>query len=107
MTTTSKCMSFAPNQTGGEYEHQLTVQELPEHKHYEKLMAKGYSGWEKLTIKRHGLIFDYNSVNYSYPDTTINAIEVEAYTNTSPTGGSASHNNIQPYITTFFWKRTI
>ena len=102
----SQSMSFTPNSIGGEYKHQLTIQELPKHQHYENLMAKGFDGWNEITVKLHGLIFDYNSNSYTYPDTKVHATPVEAYTHTSFTGDSASHNNIQPYVITYFWKRT-
>ena len=74
--------------TGGEKTHTLTVDEMPSHTH--------------------------RYVEYSGELTTTNAIEglgiisqknpFEA--DTHSTGGNFAHNNLQPYITCYMWKRT-
>lgn len=82
----STSMSFTAGSTGGEYKHKLTVDEMPKHHHY----ISGYSS-------AFGTNYYYNLVggtnNYGSK-------------NTSDNGGDEPHNNIQPYITVYFWKRT-
>jgi len=75
----------------GEYNHTLTVAEMPSHTHriLSKVTGSSYSGsgWQVL----------YND-NANNP-TNRYASSIE------PAGGSQSHNNIQPYIVTYIWKR--
>ena len=85
----STSMSFTAGSTGGEYKHKLTVSELASHNHsttYEYatgLVATngGGAGWTHFTASTGS-----KSVN--------------------STGGNGSHNNVQPYIVVYFWKRT-
>lgn len=79
-------MSFATNSEGGEYSHKITVDEMPSHNHY----INGYSN-------AFGTKYYYNLVGGS---------NTYGSKNTNDAGGGQSHNNIQPYITVFFWRRT-
>lgn len=83
----STSMTFTANATGGEYKHKLTVDEIPSHSH------KYYSPIvQKVTATSGGET--YGNYNKSY------LIE------SSGTGGNGYHNNVQPYITVYFWERT-
>lgn len=77
-------LEFIINQTGGEYNHLLTVQEMPSHSHsfFASYTEPGGPG---------------NQSNWGY---TYNKTQT-----TANTGGSQVHNNIQPYITCYMWKR--
>jgi hypothetical protein len=70
--------------TGGAETHTLTISEMPAHTHT----------YGKSTT----------SENMSIDD--INGLRGAATTNTSSTGGGAAHNNLQPYIVVYMWKRT-
>lgn len=73
--------------TGGEKEHTLTVDEMPNHRHaYGDYY--GIAGGSKFNVVA------YNNVT-SYPEG-----------GTVATGGDKAHNNLQPYITVYMWKRT-
>lgn len=74
---------FEANTTGGEYNHKLTVAEMPSHSHGQLQFhwAAGSNGGGCYVGKGTGS-------------------DISA-----PTGGSESHNNIQPYIVTYMWKR--
>lgn len=74
--------------TGGTKTHTLTVDEMPSHSH--KL---GYSdnNWK---INNSDLARQKIFINY------------DSNMQTSETGGNQPHNNLQPYITVYFWKRT-
>lgn len=72
-------------ETGGAKTHTLTIAEMPAHDHTANLGNIG-SGADSLTQA---------GKNNNYTTGGIGS-----------TGGGGSHNNLQPYITVFFWKRT-
>lgn len=75
-------MSFTANNTGGEYSHKLTVNELPN------------TIWQSSGAIQTGglkLAFDAGK-NFGI--------------NTLATNFDQPHNNIQPYIVVYFWRRT-
>lgn len=87
-------MSFSANgsnnETGGEYKHQLSVAEMPSHNHsYNKTL------W----VQDDG----YGNINPS-SSTGANKANILS-SNSNKTGGDGKHNNIQPYITVYFWRR--
>ena len=70
--------------TGGEKTHTLTVDEIPKHRH-------------------GGMFMSYYAGNRNQIGTGSNA----RYTATTDwVGGDQAHNNLQPYITCYMWKRT-
>jgi hypothetical protein len=80
----SESKAFSAGSTSGAYNHQLTVAEMPSHNHsYVVHLGTGSSG----PISLHDRI----------PQQT---------KTTGSTGGNGTHNNIQPYITVYMWKRT-
>lgn len=80
-------MSFTANNTGGEYKHKLTVDEIPSHSH------KYYSPIvQRVAVSSNSSV--YGNYNKQY------LIE------SNSAGGNGSHNNLQPYITVYFWRRT-
>lgn len=76
--------------TMGEEAHTLTVAEMPSHSHTKTVIPKDNvwaapnEGW-----------------NYSYTSGTTYQHSTDA------TGGGGSHNNIQPSIVVYMWKRTV
>lgn len=76
--------------TGGEKKHKLTIAEMPAHSHQARVMAD-------------------NDPSPSYSETNYfkaGADSQEGGTYTETTGGGQSHNNLQPYITCYMYKRT-
>lgn len=81
--------TFEINSTGGEYKHKLTVDEMPSHTH--KLQFRGGQGAQP---------------NDPYADDKPMLQGSSTYgKNVDNTGGDGSHNNVQPYVTVYFWKR--
>ena len=86
----STSMSFAANSTGGEYKHKLNVSEMPSHNHF--MTSKWYYGTKG---QNSPVLVDDSSTNTE-----------TATFNTGNSGSNSAHNNIQPYLTVFFWQRT-
>lgn len=74
----------------GEKTHKLTVSEMPSHNH----KPSGYTYFLANTNGRF---------SFASPGTESDGIFKT--TQTANTGGDQAHNNIQPSITVYFWKR--
>ena len=74
----------AVRETGGAKTHQLTISELPAHTHNVSMSTSDVDG-------------DFLSEG--------NNTGISTFTTTS-TGGDQAHNNLQPYIVVYMWKRT-
>lgn len=75
-------------ETGGAKNHTLTISEMPAHRHD----IRGNPGGTGSGGNAIGAALD-NTQTITGTDNTVN------------TGGGASHNNLQPYITGYMWKR--
>lgn len=75
-------------ETGGEKTHTLSVDEMPSHKH---------------TLNNNTLVNrNVAGTGGSQGSTTVLASTITI----ENTGGGSAHNNLQPYIVVYFWKRT-
>lgn len=70
----------------GEYEHKLTVEEMPRHTH------------NGIPIIRTNVDADLGGV-----DATVH----KDHTESTATGGDKPHNNVQPSIVVYFWRRVV
>lgn len=105
---------------GGEKTHKLSVSEMPSHSHSagEKSLKGGVnniSGQDKnWGLTSSGIFSNWGDTNGFYStskETTTNykdGFYIDAtHTHTiGNTGGGNAHNNLQPYVTCFIWKRT-
>lgn len=92
----STSMSFTANNTGCEYKHKLTIDEMPTHKHaifLQNTQSNPQVFAPKWTVALPNSCKQYTSDTKLFGPSTNNQ------------GGDTSHNNIQPYITVHFWKR--
>ena len=89
----------AVEKTGGEKAHALTINEMPSHTHEISYRPIGDPSDDPFALFKSdgGITGTYNS-----PGTELlqDALEAKA------AGGGQAHNNLQPYITCYMWKRT-
>lgn len=78
--------------TGGEKTHKLTINEMPSHSHRFKAWAWGYT--------RAGAANYCADQSMQYDNFEDNGSHI------ANTGGGQAHNNLQPYITVYMWRRT-
>lgn len=97
-------------QQGGERKHQLITSEMPAHTHDISVKAdrSGYGGSIYITTEQGSYVKYLPTTN-----STNNKIGLEAGLGSPDSvvvmgnvGGDKPHNNLQPYITCYMWKRT-
>lgn len=77
---------FEVNTTGGEYKHKLVIDEIPSHAH------KYYSPIiQEVTPSSNTSTYGNYNKDYKIDSDSV--------------GGDGYHNNVQPYIAVYFWKR--
>lgn len=93
--------------TGGEKTHRLTVNEMPSHDHGSPDSSKPYFILGGSSAISTGLAdaLPGNTRTYPFYGYTSDGYRFAANGSTSKVGGSAAHNNLQPYITCYMWKR--
>ena len=82
--------TYEAGSTGGEAQHTLTVNEMPEHTHIIE------NGTIRVNSESRGNVSyaNNNSILDSVTNSTVNA-----------NGGSKPHNNMPPYLCVYMWKR--
>lgn len=80
--------------TGGEIKHMLNINEMPYHSHYFSCPPE----------KKSELGESYGTNAVLAERTTLSASTIVKQTGFE--GGGVPHNNLQPYITCYMWKRT-
>ena len=80
--------------TGGEKTHKLTTAEMPSHNH-------------DFGNPRKFAMVDTGQMDYGWGTHFENSTGYRSTaSNMNNTGGNGAHNNLQPYITCYMWKRT-
>lgn len=90
------------DKTGGEKTHKLTTAEMPSHAHSVtngSLHGSKSGGGTTRTRFESG-----TSGGYAFQNKTQN--DLQFVYSVAASGGSTAHNNLQPYVTVYYWKRT-
>lgn len=88
--------TFEIGQTGGESNHILTVKEMPRHDH------QSVSGAHSTTVYTDADGYTENAKGYWLDSISIST---QYSSNTGYAGETQAHNNMQPYMVTYMWKR--
>lgn len=106
--------------TGGEKTHTLTTNEIPAHTHGSKSLVGTWANWGEGSgqvsrtangYKVTGIVSavgDNNQYGWGTStgrDSDNTSLKIDATHEHNSVGGSQAHNNLQPYITVYFWKR--
>ena len=86
--------SYTAGSTGGEANHTLTVEEMPEHRHTLNKISWGGKGLNT-EVDQNGYYLIYDEDNgYELSGSYF-----------EPVGNSQPHNNMPPYLAVYVWKR--
>lgn len=90
-------MTFTATSEGGKYSETLSIDQIPNHNHRVPLMnssheASGY-GLTQIQSFQNRVVITGDDVNDL------------RRTQSTYTGGGKSHNNLQPYLVVYFWRR--
>lgn len=118
----SESKTFTAGATGGEYNHVLTVGELAAHNHSASSSSKSLtgnfngrgfirdgqgSGNGILALGTYGSYAVADSLDSYYSNSSLYINATHSHTITiNSTGSDTAHNNIQPYLAVYYWKRT-
>lgn len=84
-------MSFTTGTIGGEYKHKLTKDELPSHDHPANNFVINRTGGNPITVGSGSERLSYWTNGNAKTDLST---------------GDQAHNNLQPYIVTYIFRRT-
>ena len=94
---TPETVSFTAGDEGGEYNHTLSIDEMPAHTHGIQV-TKRVTGDDAANQSPPKVLTSNRNVTTA----TVDIADMTA----KSTGGGQSHNNLQPYIVVYMWKRT-
>ena len=99
----------AVEKTGGASTHTLTTAQMPSHKHSYVVQNRGYAAsglnipTEQGACKKN--VAAGSDLYALQPTFGGSEMDAYGYFNISASGGGGAHNNLQPYIVCYMWKR--
>jgi len=103
-------VEYQAGSTGGEHEHQLSVGELPAHNHNVTVSTSGNHAHTFTFVKEYDAGgTEPGSASWRSNQGTKTTEQAGTHTHTvtiSNTGSNYPHNNLQPYISVYCWRRT-
>ena len=93
----------AAEKTGGAKTHTLTANEMPVHTHVQDAHSHGLQRYPTATGGSSGFTAD---TSMSGTPAAVTQVTANATAVNQNAGGGAAHNNLQPFLTVFVWKRT-
>lgn len=87
--------TFAGGETGGQYYHQLTIDEMPEHTHNIKSSSVEGDDERNWVLKDHMAHVSVESLSWQFGGRAV-----------SYEGSGRKHSNMPPYLAVYMWKRT-
>lgn len=109
-----------PGKEGGEKTHTLSVSEMPSHNHEGTYTDPKSEATGKpddngaYSDTKYSVHYDVTESGTRYVETSSGMVVpiplnnvIESIHGVYPNGGSQAHNNLQPYITCYMWKRTV
>jgi len=101
----STSQTFTVGQTGGEYSHTLTTNEMPSHSHDTAVKLFGDNSCSTTVYKDYDFKFPEN-FQISGAGSAKSCSIVTSNISSKSTGTDNAHNNTQPYVAVYMWQRT-
>lgn len=94
-------------ETGGEKTHTLTIQEMPNHNHMERIFSENYNDGKSIAGNRaYARSFADTAGGWNWSGNGKNNGQIVDVIETTNAGSGQAHNNLQPYQVVAYWKRT-
>lgn len=87
--------TFESGETGGQYYHQLTIDEMPEHTHNVKSSSVDSNDERNWVLKDHMAHVSLENLSWQFGGVAV-----------SYEGNGKKHSNMPPYLAVYMWKRT-